>query len=207
MIEGENKPNFSVFKRALQENPFIQCNTTSPVTPFSASVRVFYASNSAISIFQQIMQYNIVNIDGLYFVVNNYEILQANNGLTLDLDISLDVYLSYVVSFFITQNASDKKVFFKRKHVNRVMYYSNNDGVEGNPQQLQRVTISATCKQQCQPQNFYLNFQKQFYLLELDNDLKNLTNNTMINSYVKNTTWGDVNGNIWLRNFYGFPGN
>lgn len=172
-FDPTNKPDYQVFMN-YQKNINIAFKTLTPIDLNTVKVQGQFTAPIK-NVFNA--YFNIAMVDWgnrfLYFKVINISQIQENQVVEIDLE--LDYYLSFCVDYFdINNNNITDKVFFKRKHMNRYVYYT-----KGNETYYTKKKVNYT--------GLYLDFKIQFWLNSVDKDLLQLVNSRTYTSYIKKT--------------------
>lgn len=140
----DNKPTLQVFNNfvANAESTITQAKTFSEPTLEDIEIQ----SEGTI---ENWSQYNYIKFKNLWYRIINISYVQDTNN-TIQVTGKIDVYLSYVVSFFDeVNNTNTTLVYFHQKHMNRWMYNTTN------------------------PNSTYVDYSAQFYLKNKHKALKN----------------------------------
>lgn len=178
-IMEENKPSYSLFielsQQAYQET--INCETVDYPTLTTLNVRSSLTLNNW-------NIYNYININNLWYKIVDVSYISANNNV-VNIDAEIDIYLSYVLTFFNENNLFEygQFIFFKQKHLNRWYYNTNNIKV--------------------------INFEKQFYLKNKHPNLADLGKNPVktadgaLNEWYSPTATSPIYSDATLNSIYG----
>ena len=140
----DNKPTLQVFNNyvANAESSITQAKTVNEPTLEDIEIQ----SESTI---ENWSQYNYIKFKNLWYRIIDISYVQATND-TVQITGKIDIYLSFVVSFFDeVNNTNNTLVYFHQKHMNRWMYNSTN------------------------PNSTYVDYSAQFYLKNKHKALKN----------------------------------
>lgn len=117
---GENKPSYQLFLATIANlKPFSFTNSTILESP-----DLFNITFEALSSSPYNTSYNLVVFNNCYYQIKNISYKQnVNKQYAIEIQAVLDVYLSFLLSYFDEKNLTyTKKVFFKQKHMNRWSY-------------------------------------------------------------------------------------
>lgn len=162
----DNKPTLQVFNNYVNKANSITLNAETINEPTLEDIEV----QSEITI-ENWTQYNYIKFNNLWYRIINITYIQNTNN-TVQITGKIDVYLSFVISFFDEANNNNETlVYFHQKHLNRWMYNSSNNN------------------------SLYVDFSAQFYLKNKHKALTNAGQHLIKSSdianpsfYLQNTT-------------------
>ena len=132
IMNQDNKPSLELFNLILENSASdtLTAKTTQRPTYTKLVIQATFTTGD-------IMAYNYVNFDGNWFMITDIAYLQdTQEAVIYEVTATIDVYLSFIVSYFSEDSQEQKQVFFKQKHLNRWMYDSNNNPVINFSQQF-----------------------------------------------------------------------
>lgn len=144
----DNKPSYQLFQTFINNPVTLEAKTIEQPTLTTLTIQSSYTVENW-------YKYNYVKFKDLWYVIKDVSYLSENNNV-VSINAELDIYLSFVVSYFDTTKTFNNLVFFKQKHLNR--YFYNSDG--------------STC----------LNFEQQFYLKNKHQALADIGKNNVKNT-------------------------
>lgn len=150
-VSPDDKPSYQLFQSVLQNGSALASELAGATikTPNLKTIVVQSAWTTNANNQNQptdTLKYNYVQWENRWYIIRNISFKSAQSS-TIEITAEIDVYLSFMVSYFDETTTNDTPVYFKQKHLNRFMY----DG----------TTPIA-------------NFSQQFYLLNIHPALKNV---------------------------------
>ena len=148
-ISPDDKPSYQLFQAALNSTnssimATVECKTIDTPT---LSELVVQTSSS----WNDIINYNYLEWNQQYYVIQDVNYVSANSSV-VQIHAQIDLYLSFLATFFNESSSEIRPVFFVQKHLNRLFYQV----VQG--QMIGTIINPAT----------------QFYLLNLHEQLGNV---------------------------------
>lgn len=144
----DNKPSYQLFQTFINNPVTLEAKTIEQPTLTTLTIQSSYT-------IENWYKYNYVKFKDLWYVIKDVSYLSENNNV-VSINAELDIYLSFVISYFDTTKTFNNLVFFKQKHLNRYFY-----NVDGN-----------TC----------INFEQQFYLKNKHQALADIGKNNVKNT-------------------------
>ena len=127
-VSPDDKPSYQLFQSALAgvgstiQNPSqlanIECQTID--APTLSELVIQTAAQ-----WSKVINYNYVKWNNNYYMIQDVSYVSANNNV-VQIKCQIDIYLSFLVSFFNETNSDTFPVFFLQKHLNRYKYGTNN---------------------------------------------------------------------------------
>lgn len=143
----DNKPSYQLFQTFINNPVVLKAETIEQPTLTTLTIQSSYTVENW-------YKYNYVKFKNLWYVIKNVSYVSENNNV-VTVNAELDIYLSFVITYFDTTKTFNNMVFFKQKHMNRY-YYTN----------------SGTC----------INFEQQFYLKNKHQALADIGKNNVKNT-------------------------
>ena len=132
ILNQDNKPSLELFNLIID-------NSASDTLEAKTYQRPTYTKLIIQSSFStsDINSYNYVLFDDNWYAISSISYLQdTSNGVVYEIEATIDIYLSFIVSYFAENSTVNNQVFFKQKHLNRWMYDSNGNQVINFSQQF-----------------------------------------------------------------------
>lgn len=150
-VSPDDKPSYQLFQSVLS-NPSALASELAGATINTPNLKTIVVqsawTSNASNPDQMIdtLKYNYVQWEGRWYIIRNIKFKSAQSS-TIEITAEIDVYLSFMVSYFDEGSTNTTPVYFKQKHLNRFMYDGNTP---------------------------IANFSQQFYLLNVHPALKNV---------------------------------
>lgn len=147
-ISPDDKPSNTVFNNYLNQAQsgifHIECQTIEAPTLSELVIQVGGIA------WNTLISYNYLEWQGHYYIIQDVNYVSANNNV-VQIHAQIDLYLSFLVQWFDeTNNTYTTPVYFNQKHLNRFVYLSVATG------------------------DYSINPSRQFYLLNLHEQLGNI---------------------------------
>lgn len=153
-VSPDDKPSYQLFQEALS----IVGNTNlAPNLMASIECKTIDAPTLSELVIQtsaawaNVINYNYVKWNNNYYMIQDVSYVSANNNV-VQIRCQIDIYLSFLVSYFNETNSEIFPVFFLQKHLNRYRYKIEDNSVG----------------------SYNIDPQAQFYLLNLHEQLGNV---------------------------------
>lgn len=151
-VSPDDKPSYQLFQSALSTvgntnivpglMANIECKTIDAPTLSGLVIQTSATWNNVIN-------YNYVKWNNMYYMIQDVSYVSANNNV-VQIRCQIDIYLSFLVSYFNETSSDTFPVFFLQKHLNRFIYPLGNNA------------------------QYSINPYSQFYLLNLHEQLSNV---------------------------------
>lgn len=147
-VSPDDKPSYQLFQSVLQ-NPSALASELAGATIKTPNLKTIVVQSAWTSNSDQptnTLKYNYVQWENRWYIIRNISFKSAQSS-TIEITAEIDVYLSFMVTYFDEGSTNTTPVYFKQKHLNRFMYY------DGKP---------------------YAMYSQQFYLLNMHPALRNV---------------------------------
>ena len=153
-VSPDDKPSYQLFQQALAT---VGNSTQVPGLMASIECKTIDAPTLSELVIQtsaewsNVINYNYVKWNNNYYMIQDVSYVSANNNV-VQIRCQIDIYLSFLVSYFNETESDIFPVFFLQKHLNRFRYNVQSQEIAGD----------------------YIDPQTQFYLLNLHEQLGNV---------------------------------